>query len=246
MTYSNNNAGVSPLLDVLTREGVLINVSCRYWRAAKKLQAQDLGLDPDDVTDRLISLGHKKLLPREALGAFALIESRAHALIDANTFPFLNGLGHFLPNRKLGNVTGKLAQLESEFNAARDAFTTRYAGLRDEAIQEWRQAARRLSSDPEAIIAGIQAAYPAPDRLDRYFLFSVNLFQIRVPERLETELVSLAEQQDIIVARQQAAEAARKATVPVLPRSSLQVRECPLDKVTRFDDRNPLKDAEGQ
>ena len=70
--------------------------------------------------------------------------------------------------------------------------------------------------------------------------------QIRVPERLETELLSLAEQQDIIEARQQAAEAARKATVPVLPRSSLQIRECPLDKVTRFDDRNPLKDAEGQ
>ncbi len=47
------------LLDVLTREGVLLSV--RYWRAAKKLQAQDLGLDPDDVTDRLISLGHKRL-----------------------------------------------------------------------------------------------------------------------------------------------------------------------------------------
>ena len=87
-------------------------------------------------------------------------------------------------------------------------------------------------------------SYPAPDRLDRYFLFSVNLFQIRVPERIETELVSLAEQQDIIETRQQAAEAARKAMVPVLPRSSLQVRECPLDKVMRFDDRNPLKDAE--
>ena len=34
------------LLDALTREGVLISVSCRYWRAAKKLQSADLGLDP--------------------------------------------------------------------------------------------------------------------------------------------------------------------------------------------------------
>ncbi len=61
------------LLKALTREGVLIAVSCRYWRAAKKLQASDLGLDPGDVTNRLISLGHKKLLPREALSTFALI-----------------------------------------------------------------------------------------------------------------------------------------------------------------------------
>jgi hypothetical protein len=74
-------------LDVLTREGVLLDVSVRFWRAAKKLQAQDLGLNPDDVAERLISLGHKRLLPKEALAEFALIESRAHALVDTNTFP---------------------------------------------------------------------------------------------------------------------------------------------------------------
>ncbi len=38
------------IMKALTREGVLIAVSCRYWRAAKKLQAGDLGLDPDDMT----------------------------------------------------------------------------------------------------------------------------------------------------------------------------------------------------
>lgn len=64
------------LLEVLTREGVLINVSVRYWRATKKLNAEDLGLDPERVTERLISLGHKNLLPKEALEAFALVESR--------------------------------------------------------------------------------------------------------------------------------------------------------------------------
>ena len=42
------------LLDVLTREGVLVAVNVRYWRARKKLDAQDVGLDPDDVTERLI------------------------------------------------------------------------------------------------------------------------------------------------------------------------------------------------
>ncbi len=74
------------LLDVLTREGVLINVSVRYWRAAKQLNSHDLGLDPDDVTDRLISMGHKRLVPKDALAAFALIESRAHALVESATY----------------------------------------------------------------------------------------------------------------------------------------------------------------
>src|SRR5688500_770486 len=70
------------LLDVLTREGVLINVSVRYWRGCKKLRPEDLGLQADAVSDRLISLGHKRLLPKSATAALALIEGRAHALID--------------------------------------------------------------------------------------------------------------------------------------------------------------------
>ena len=107
----NDNA---QLLDALTREGVLISVSVRYWRATRKLKAEDLGLDPGNVTDRLISLGHKRLLPREATAALALVESRAHALIESNTFPFLNGLAHFLPNTKLAEVTDKLKELETE------------------------------------------------------------------------------------------------------------------------------------
>jgi len=199
------------LLDVLTREGVLLNVSVRFWRAAKKLQAEDLGLDPSDVTDRLISLGHKKLLPREDLAAFALIESRAHALVEANTFPFLNGLGHFLPNRKLAEVTAKLNAMEAEFKTAQADFTDRYSRLRASAITEWREAARKLAhAGADQVVAGIENAFPSGNRLDRYFTFAVNLFQIRVPERLEQDLISAAGQQEIIAARQQAAQEARE------------------------------------
>jgi len=42
----------------------------------------------------------QKLLPKEDLAPFALIESRAHALVERFTFPFLGGLAHFLPNKK--------------------------------------------------------------------------------------------------------------------------------------------------
>ncbi len=61
------------MLDLLTREGVLTSAGVRRWRAARKLRAEDIGLDPDAVAERLISLGHKKRLPRDALKGFALI-----------------------------------------------------------------------------------------------------------------------------------------------------------------------------
>src|SRR5580765_5699113 len=118
------------LLSVLTREGVLIKVSVSFWRGHKKLKAEDLGLERKDVSERLISLGHKRLLPKEALSELALIEGRAHALIEQNTFPFLNGLGHFLPNSKLDEVTAKLEELEAEFWKAKENFLNKYSSLR--------------------------------------------------------------------------------------------------------------------
>ncbi len=197
---------MSELLNVLTREGVLLKVSVRYWRGCKKLKAEDLGLKSADVSDRLISLGHKRLLPKEATASLALVESRAHALVDGNTFPFLNGLAHFLPNPKLAEVTGKLKELESGFWQAKEEFLKQYASLRTSASQEWRTMARKLVADPERLLATIEASFPYPDQMDRHYGFSTQLFQITVPERLGLDVVSLASQEQLIAARQQAAQ----------------------------------------
>jgi len=75
------------------------------------------------------------------------VESRAHALIESNTFPFLNGLAHFLPNTKLGEVTDKLKELETEFWQAKGKFLEQYGSLREAALQEWRTMARKLSDN---------------------------------------------------------------------------------------------------
>jgi len=201
----NNN---NHLLDALTREGVLISVSVRYWRATRKLNPEDLGLDPDNVTERLISLGHKKLLPREALGRFALVEGRAHSLIESSTFPFLNGLGHFLPNTKLEEVTRKLRELEVEFEVARQSFLNQYADLRQQASVEWYEAAKRLVADPDRLVATIEASFPNVAQMQRTFGFEVHLFQLRAPESLDIALVSQGEQEAVLAARQRAASEA--------------------------------------
>src|SRR5580693_3690151 len=186
------------LLSVLTREGVLIKVSVRYWRGCKKLKPEDLGLKSADVSDRLISLGHKRLLPREDTASLALVESRAHALVEGNTFPFLNGLAHFLPNPKLAEVTDKLKELETYFWNAKKEFLKRYSSLRTSASQEWRNMAEKLVRDPDRLLATIEASFPFPDQMDRHYGFSSQLFQISVPERLGLDLVSLMEQEQLI------------------------------------------------
>ena len=199
---------MNDLLDVLTREGVLLKVSVSFWRGCKKLRPEDIGLEPDDVSDRLIRLGHKRLLPQEATAALALVESRAHAFVEANTFPFLNGLAHFLPNAKLAEVTGKLKELEGEFWQAKTQFLADYADLGESALQEWRQSAAKLSAQPERLLAAIEASFPPGLKLERTCGFGVDLFQIAVPDRLGLDLVALADQQEVMAARQQAAHEA--------------------------------------
>ena len=193
------------IVDALSQEGVLINVTVRYWRATKKLKPQDLGLNPDSVTDRLILLGHKKLLPKEALQAFSLIEGRAHGIVESNTFPFLGGLGHYLPNAKLVEITEKLEQLKQEFQDATAAFVTNYGRLRTEARAEWETAAAQLSSTPEQLLATIETAFPGIEALERRFGFETRLFQVRAPEAMQTQIVTRTEQLQVIEARRTAA-----------------------------------------
>ena len=199
------------LLSVLTREGVLVKVSVRYWRGTKKLKPEDLGLKEADVSDRLISLGHKRLLPKDALAGLAVVEGRAHALVESNTFPFLNGIAHFLPNARLDEVTGKLEEMQTEFWQAKQQFLSKYASLRREASAEWRKMADKLVTDPERLVAAIEASFPFPNRMDRYYGFDVQLFQIALPQRMEADLVSLADHREVIAARHKAAaEAGQK------------------------------------
>jgi hypothetical protein len=98
------------LLNVLTREGVLIKVSVSFRRGCKKLKPEDIGLKAGDLSDRLI--------------------------------------------------------------------------------------------------ATIEASFPPAPQLERSFGFEIQLFQIAVPERLGLDMITVGDQQNLVTARQQAAQEA--------------------------------------
>ena len=198
------------LLDALTQRGVLINVSVRYWRACKKLNPEDLGLSRGQVDDRLISLGHKRLVPKESLQQLALFEGRAHALVEENTFPFLGGIAPYLPNAKLAEVNGKLKTIREDFQMEQEEFLEQYSDLRDAALNEWRTVAHGLVDDPARLLAVIDSAFPSAERMPRYFSFDVRTFQIAVPDVPQAQLIDIATQQELIEVRRQAAEEARR------------------------------------
>src|SRR5712691_10829257 len=157
----------NPILDILTREGVLLNASVLYWRGHKKLKPEDLGLTSDQAPKRFFSLGQKLLLPEEAFDALELIEGRVHSFVEANTFPFLNGLAHFCPNTKLEAVRQAMQSFETEFRRARETFLGLYPERRQRSLLEWREVAQKLLPNPERLVQAIDSSFPDSQRLER-------------------------------------------------------------------------------
>jgi hypothetical protein len=199
-----------PLLEAVCRRGVLCATSVRYWRGCKRLNAEDLGLDPANVSDRLIQLGHKRLVPREALSAFALIESRAHALVEGSSFPFLGGIARFVPNPRLASLNEGLDRLKEEFRQAVLDFVAGYGPLRERALAEWRDAAQHLNGNAENLLITIEQAFPPHGEIARRFGFDTRMFQVAAPESLRLEVSESIEQMEIADQRRRVAEDAQR------------------------------------
>lgn len=198
------------LLDAVCRRGVLVSTSVRYWRGCKRLNPEDLGLDPSNVSERLIQLGHKRLIPRDALRAFALIESRVQATVESASFPFLGGIGRFVPNPRLGELTDKLEKLREEFRDSTLDFVAGYGPLRENAMAEWREAARHLNGSAEHLILTIEQSFPPANEIARRFAFETRLFQIAAPEGVRLEIANGMEEIAVSEDRRRVAEEATR------------------------------------
>jgi hypothetical protein len=206
----SNNQYNLPLLEAVCRRGVLCATSVRYWRGCKRLNAEDLGLDPANVSDRLIQLGHKRLVPREALSAFALIESRAHALVEGSSFPFLGGIARFVPNPRLASLNEGLDRMKEEFRQAVLDFVAGYSPLRERALAEWRDAAQHLNGNAESLLITIEQAFPPHGDIAKRFGFESKFFQVAAPESLRLEVSESIEQMEIADQRRRVAEDAQR------------------------------------
>lgn len=196
------------LLDGICKKGVLVSTSVRFWRGCKRLKPEDLGLDPALVSKRLIALGQKRLIPKDALSDFALIESRTHGMIDAASFPFLGGIARFVPNPRLAEVTNRLEELRGEFLEATDRFAENYSQLRDKAMAEWREAAYQLPGSTEHLIATIEQSFPAAGSIAKRFSYETQMFQIAAPDGLRLEIANGIEEYEASESRQRIAEQA--------------------------------------
>ena len=198
----------NPLLDAVCQKGVLISTSIRFWRGYKRLNPQDIGIDPAKLSEKLIRLGHKRLIPKDALAEFALIESRTHAMVEGSSFPFLGGIARFVPNGRLAEITKNLNAFQGEFADASERFVSGYTFLRAKALNEWRDAAQLMNGDATQLMATIEQAFPPAGDIARRFSFEARMFQITAPENLRLEITDGIAEFDAASDRQRIAEEA--------------------------------------
>lgn len=193
------------LLDGICQKGVLVSVSIRYWRGCKRLKPEDLGLTASQVSKRLIALGQKRLIAKDALGDFSLIESRTHAMVEGASFPFLGGIARFVPNPQLTEITNRLEQFRGEFQEATENFVAGYAPLRDKALTEWREAAYQLPGNAGHLIATIEQSFPPAGNIAKRFSFEFQMFQITAPESIRLEVTNGVAEYEALESRQRIA-----------------------------------------
>ena len=149
----------------LMREGVVVKLHVRRWRAKSRLDLTDLGLpsETDDLIGDLLNLGDKRLLPKDLGSRLEAIESAGRKALERNGYSTF--WGTFVPATnfeawKAENDTHKQRYLDAR-NELRDSYTDIVAQLTDAYRGAARAAFRRAKAlDPAE---GERVSHNPPD-----------------------------------------------------------------------------------
>lgn len=170
------------MLQVLTREGVLISKKFSYPRFNAKLKPEDVGLDSEQICEDLMSLGSKKLLTKAKLKPITLLEGEIQAYIEKHSYQFIIPGLRFVPNAKLDEVYGAFQAFNQRVRTLAQEFKNSAPAAYAEALAAWREAAAKLfPEDPEsaeAMVQRIQELMPEIETLPDRFKLEFPLFNI--------------------------------------------------------------------
>lgn len=126
----------------LMREGVVVRLHVRRWRAKHRLTAEDLGLPPedDDLIGDLLELGDKRLLPADLARGLEAIESAGRKALERCGYATYWGV--FVPATRF-----------AEWQAENEVHRRRYFAARDEIVAGY-----------DEILAQLTAAYRGAGR----------------------------------------------------------------------------------
>jgi hypothetical protein len=174
--------------------GLLCDVHISYWTGLRKLTPGDLGLAAEDCPEDLVSLGRKRLLPKDALAEFKKVDATARKVIaPPNGFKFpATSSAYFIPSPRIPAIQTRLIECKARFIEALKEFQDIYPDERRKMMKVWESHLwqRALSTVPDGerelwvqrALERIDALYPTQDDVVDAFQFRWDWFRIAFPE----------------------------------------------------------------
>lgn len=155
---------MSKVYENLLKKGSVFILDISFWGGRKKLRAEEIGMNPDEVNDSLISLGSKYLIPKEEMAVLGTIRQKAYSTVEK--FSIDIGIGKLVPESDKEKVAEDLNRLKEQFDDHLEHLKNEYPKMRHEMIRLWTQEAANISSsrnDPMLmfkIMGSIESAFP--------------------------------------------------------------------------------------
>lgn len=191
--HAMSNPDTDFYTDVVFSQGILFDLSIGRWMAIRKLDKTDLllgSIDPD-----AIHLGHKKLIPREAIAKLAGIIGKARGALNSCSSDFPIAGARFVRFPVLPELLTTLKSLKQEFYAEVNVLMGQYHKLREDQLKVLNAQARVLAeeriskmekADEKASVKmwmedqfqKNEQAFPHPDKLKEKFKFEWLMFKV--------------------------------------------------------------------
>jgi len=209
--------------EVFFDKGTLMDLYIGKPTFQKKLRSNDVLLE-GSINEDAFYLGHKKLLPKEAMARLITLEGHARTALAGRSLEFPISGARFVYYRALPDLLVRLRALQTEWTAAVQALVVMYPELKvrqletlDKQSDDLMQAElQKLTSDQrkgrepelrewlEQQKLQHRRLYPAVEELPAMFHFSWHMFKVSAMEGLE-EMNTL--QQDELLAAREALQA---------------------------------------
>ncbi|KPK66793.1 MAG: hypothetical protein AMS21_01165 [Gemmatimonas sp. SG8_38_2] len=180
--------------------GMLCGLHVGYWTAQKKLQPEDLGLSGEDVPKDLISLGRRRLMPKEALDDFKRLEGYGRRVLDKHGHKFIRSItARFIPASRIEKVDEELLDLKRNgvpdakpplpsFYAIVEEYEAMFNQRRSEMLEKWHQQLRKIADEKDLddsfiseTLSRIDSFYPTRDEAVACFSFQWDWYNVQFP-----------------------------------------------------------------
>lgn len=166
--------------------GTLIDLTCGLWSGMVRVKPEDLGIPDTEEVREVLTLGHERLVPKEALDRLRQIANEARGEVERASiyFPLVPG-ARFVPKEKRAALEGVLDYHQTIFEGAKVDFTVNYTKYKEEMEPKIRKALMDATGNDEQVVERglkrILAKYPSEGEVGSKFYFGWKSFAVTAP-----------------------------------------------------------------